>query len=102
MSLESTFELVNLLKSVDLPELVYPTRATTGTLFFCLLYLWIFLIEIIFLIFFLICLFSLLIVFYPILICFSPGPPIKPAPPLCLSKCVQDLTSLLFLKLKTS
>ena len=34
MSLESTFELVNLLKSVDLPELVYPTRATTGTLFF--------------------------------------------------------------------
>ena len=34
ISLDKTFELVNLLKSVDLPELVYPTRATTGTLFF--------------------------------------------------------------------
>ena len=52
ISFESTFDLVSLLNKVDLPELVYPTRAITGTLFFFLLYLWISLIETIFLFFF--------------------------------------------------
>ena len=39
ISLDKTFDLVNLLNSVDLPEFVYPTRAMTGSLFFFLLYL---------------------------------------------------------------
>ena len=34
ISLDKTFDLVNLLNSVDLPEFVYPTRAMTGSLFF--------------------------------------------------------------------
>ena len=70
-------------------------RDTIGYNFF-LLFLWSSLVILTFSSSFLILLILLVMCLLSNSIWSSPGPPRKPLPPLCLSKCVQDLTNLVF------